>query len=166
MPTPNESLKSFVTEKKLGQGEDGEPIAIHYPDLGDVVAVFDGMGGSGATQVPVDSTVTTLVDGKCSMAYLASRVASRTVSQVIGQLGRANLPKLKQQIDVTVKTELAKLAERPGGKGAEPRLRGTILSEYPTTVAIAVVRPSEDEINRLQVNVYWAGGLKNIRLYS
>ncbi len=150
-------LKSFVTEKIVGRGEDGDPIAYPYSDLGDVVAVFDGMGGSGATQVPVDSSVTALTEPMCSMAYLASRVASRTVSQVLGQLGVSNLSKLKSQIEVAVKAELTKLVERPGGQGAEPRLRGTILAEYPTTIALAVVSPPADEFNWRHVNVYWAG---------
>ena len=163
MAAPEKSLGSFVTEKKVGMGEDAPPISRNYKDLGDVVAVFDGMGGSGATQVPVDSTITAMAEGKCSMAYIASRVVSRTVEQVLGQLGSSNLPKLKSQVEAAVKAELVKLAERPDGKGPEPRLRGTILAEYPTTVAIAVVRPSADEFNRRQVNVYWAG---DSRIYA
>ena len=45
-------LRTFVTEKKLGLGEDGPPLAVSIKSLGDVVAVFDGMGGAGAVQVP------------------------------------------------------------------------------------------------------------------
>ena len=162
LTSQNDLLKSFVTEKKVGSGEDADPIANCYSNVGNVVAVFDGMGGAGAIQVPVDSSVTPLPDGRCSMAYLASRVASRTVSQVIGQLGPSNLPKLKSKIEVEVKAELTKLVERPGGKGAEPRLRGTILVEYPTTIALAVVSPS-DEFNERKVNVFWAG---DSRIYA
>lgn len=163
MSSKIDSPESFVTEKINGQGEDGDPIATRYSDIGDVVAVFDGMGGAGATQVPVDSSVSTMVDSKCSMAYLASRVTSRTVSKALGQLGASNLPKLKSKIEIDVKAELTKLSERPGGKGAEPRLRGSILHEYPTTVALAVVKPSADEFNWRSVNVYWAG---DSRIYA
>lgn len=158
----HETLASFVTEKRLGQGEDGDPIACRYPDIGDAVAVFDGMGGAGATQVPVDSSYTTK-EGKCSMAYLASRVTSTTIQKVIGQLGSTNLESLKLRIEEAVKTELTKLAERPEGKGPEPRLRGTLLHDYPTTVALAVVRSTLHGDNQRDVKVYWAG---DSRIYA
>lgn len=162
MATGHEALASFVTEKRLGQGEDGDPIACRYSDLGDVVAVFDGMGGAGATQVPVDSSYTTK-EGKCSMAYLASRVTSTTIQKVIGQLGPSNLESLKLRIEEAVKTDLTKLTERPEGKGPEPRLRGTLLHDYPTTVALAVVRSTSHGDNQKQVKVYWAG---DSRIYA
>ena len=156
MRVESASLPHFVTEKRAGQGEDGDPIARNFSDVGDVVAVFDGMGGAGATQVPVDLTYSK-ADGKCSMAYLASRAARHAVVGVIGQFGKSNLGDIKHRLEEAITKKLKDLAERPGGRGAEPRIRGTILSEYPTTVAIGIVRPSTGEFEDRCVTVYWAG---------
>ena len=156
MPVESASPFYFVTEKKFECGEDGEPIARNFTDVGAVVAVFDGMGGAGASQVQVDSTYTN-IEGMCSMAYLASRAASRAVSGAIAQFGKSDLGALKVELEKVITEKLKNLAERPGGRGAGPRIRGTMLSEYPTTVAIGIVRPSPDEFGERCVTVYWAG---------
>lgn len=152
MSTDERSIHQFVTEKKAGFGEDADPLARHILRVGDVVGVFDGMGGAGSTQVPDDN-----LSDSCSMARLASRHAATTVGQVLNQWGKDDLTGLKAQLDLAVVQRLHVLAERKGGRGSEPRLRGTILHPYPTTVALAVVRPSRDEFSNRRVKVLWAG---------
>jgi len=152
MSTDERFIHLFVTEKKVGFGEDAEPLARHILRVGDVIGVFDGLGGAGATQVPDENEIDV-----CSMARLASRHTATTVGQVLNQWGKDDLTGLKSQLDVAVVQNLHRLAERKGGRGSEPRLRGTILHPYPTTVALAVVRPSKDEFNNRRVTVFWAG---------
>lgn len=158
MSTDEKSIHCFMTEKRLGFGEDSQPLGRHAEGLGDVVGVFDGMGGAGSTQVLDDNE-----KDMCSMARLASRHTSTTVDQVLSQWGKNDLSGITARLEAAVVQSLKKLAERPGGKGSEPRLRGTILHPYPTTVALAVVQPSNDEFRNRCVNVLWAG---DSRIYA
>jgi len=147
-----------MTEKRIGLGEDAQPLGRHAAGLGDIVGVFDGMGGAGSTQVLDDNEI-----DMCSMARLASRHTSTTVDQVLSQWGKDDLSGVTARLEADVVQSLKKLAERPGGKGSEPRLRGTILHPYPTTVALAIVRPSKDEFGNRRVKVLWAG---DSRIYA
>ena len=152
MSTDEKPIHCFMTEKRVGFGEDAEPLGRHAEGVGDVVGVFDGMGGAGSTKVFDDNE-----KDQCSMARLASRHASTTVDQVLSQWGKDDLGGLAARLNDTVVQSLKKLADRPGGKGFDLRLRGTILHPYPTTVALAVVRPSNDEFRQRRVKVLWAG---------
>lgn len=158
MSTDEKPIHCFMTEKRLGFGEDAQPLGRHAAGLGDIVGVFDGMGGAGSTQVLDDNEI-----DMCSMARLASRHTSTTVDQVLSQWGKDDLSGVTARLEAVVVQSLNKLAERPGGKGSEPRLRGTILHLYPTTVALAIVRPSKDEFRNRRVKVLWAG---DSRIYA
>ena len=53
-------LRTFVTEKKLGLGEDGPPLAVSVKSLGDVVAVHpcpDIPNGTRVHILPIDDTI-------------------------------------------------------------------------------------------------------------
>lgn len=152
MSTDERAIHRFVTEKKLGLGEDANPLARHIPSIGDAIGVFDGMGGAGSMQVPDDNE-----KDMCSMARLASKHAETAVGSVLDQWGKDDLGGLKAQLDLAITKKLQVLAERKGGKGPERRMRGTILALYPTTVALAIVRPSKDEFGSRRVHVFWAG---------
>jgi len=142
----------FVTEKRAGLGEDAKPLFTHIQLVGSVVGVFDGMGGAGAILVPEEN-----LKDQCSMARLASRIAKRAALSELNQWGKEDLSNLKTQIEAAITAQLRMLTKRPGGKGPEGKLRGTILSLYPTTVAIAVVRPMKDELRQRQLKILWAG---------
>jgi hypothetical protein len=147
-------IVGFVTEKKAGLGEDAEPIFEHMSNIDcDVVGVFDGMGGAGATLVPAEHEND---DARYSMAFLASRVAKRAARNAISQ-SKDDLAGLKAMIETSIAAQLAKLSERKDGKGPENRIRGTILAEYPTTVALAIVQTSKSEHATRKATAYWAG---------
>jgi len=147
------AMVGFMTEKRSNFGEDAEPIAQYVRDIDcDVVGVFDGMGGAGATQVPAENE-----KDKCSMAYLASRVAREEVVKVLCQWGKEDLTALKSTLESSVVSRLVKLTERKEGKGPENRIRGTILAEYPTTIALAVIQASKSEHATRKATAYWAG---------
>jgi len=152
MSTDEKVIHRFLTEKRAGLGEDAKPLARHVRGVGDVVGVFDGMGGSGSVLVPEENE-----KDLCTMARLASRFAKRAAASVVDQWGKEDISGLRGSLEKAVTQSLLKLSERPGGKGPEGKLRGTILSLYPTTIALAVVRPTKDEFEDRQVKVLWAG---------
>jgi hypothetical protein len=149
------AIIGFMTEKRSGFGEDSEPITRVLRGLeGDVVGVFDGMGGAGATLVPAENE---RKEDLRSMAYLASRVAREEVDKVLCQWGKEDLSGLRETLESSVVARLVKLSERSDGKGPEKRIRGTILALYPTTVALAVVQTSKSEHATRMVKTLWAG---------
>jgi hypothetical protein len=153
MSTDERVIHRFFTEKRAGFGEDAEPLARYVSGVGDVTGVFDGMGGSGSILVPEENE-----KDLCTMARLASRFAKRAAAGVVNQWGKDDLSKLKSELETRITKSLLQLAERKGGKGPEGnKLRGTILSLYPTTVALAVVRRTKDEFEDRQVKALWAG---------
>lgn len=158
MSTDEKFIFRFMTEKREGFGEDAKPLRTHVRAVGDVVGVFDGMGGSGSILVPEENE-----KDQCSMARLASRFAKRAAASVVNQWGKEDLSSLKSHLENAITQSLIKLTERKGGKGPEGKLRGTILSLYPTTVALAVVRPTKDEFRQRQLKVLWAG---DSRIYA
>jgi hypothetical protein len=149
-------LRTFVTEKKLGLGEDGPPISVSIKGLGDVVAVFDGMGGAGAIQVPAVEPAIEDLNKLRTMAYVASNAVSSLVGGKLRQWGKGSIQDLQMQLNVDIPKRLSELAERPNGRGMKPGLKGTLLQEYPTTIAIGFVQNSEDNLSRT-VSALWAG---------
>ena len=145
-------LRTFVTEKKLGLGEDGPPLSVSIKGLGEVVAVFDGMGGAGAIQVPAVEDENKLR----TMAYVASNAVSLLIGGKLRQWGKGSIQDLQLQLNVDIPKRLTELAERPNGRGMKPGLKGTLLQEYPTTIAIGFAQNSEDNLSRI-VSAVWAG---------
>lgn len=158
MSTDSKFEPWFVTEKRANLGEDANPLFLRGSAVGDVLGVFDGMGGAGSILVPDENEV-----DKCSMAHLASEWAKRAAASIFNQWGKEDLSNLKTQIEAAITEKLLYLTTRPGGKGPEGKLRGTMLSMYPTTVALAVVRPMKDELRQRQLKVLWAG---DSRIYA
>jgi serine/threonine protein phosphatase PrpC len=142
----------FVTEKKLGLGEDCEPVEFVWEyETGrrTLLAVFDGMGGAGSRKVPdinnPDSTV--------SMAYLASRAARGAVIEACKQLTPKMQPgEVVEIIGQHIQKYLQRLANREGGIPTGS-MRGSMIKDYPTTVAVAII---EEGVNR-SVHMMWAG---------
>ena len=145
-------LRTFVTEKKLGLGEDGPPLAVSIKSLGDVVAVFDGMGGAGAVQVPSVEDENKLR----TMAYVASNATSLLIGGKLRQWGKGSIQDLQLELNIEIPRRLTELAERSNGRGMKPGLKGTLLQEYPTTIAIGFVQNSVDNLRRT-VSALWAG---------
>jgi len=142
----------FVTEKKLGLGEDSEPIEFVWEyETGrrTLLAVFDGMGGAGSRKVPDINNP----DASVSMAYLASRAARGAVIEACKQLTPKMQPgEVVEIISQHIQKYLQRLANREGGIPAGS-MRGSMIKDYPTTVAVAII---EEGVNR-SVHMMWAG---------
>lgn len=145
-------LRTFVTEKKLGLGEDGPPIALPVKTFGEVIAVFDGMGGAGAIQVPEIDDETKMR----TMAYVASKAVSLHVVGKLRQWGNGSIQDFRSQLNIEIPKRLTELADRVNGRGMKSGLKGTLLREYPTTIAIGFVQNSGDNTSRA-VTALWAG---------
>ena len=106
-------LRTFVTEKKLGLGEDGPPIALPVKTFGEVIAVFDGMGGAGAIQVPEIDDETKMR----TMAYVASKAVSLHVVGKLRQWGNGSIQDFRSQLNIEIPKRLTELADRVNGRG-------------------------------------------------
>jgi serine/threonine protein phosphatase PrpC len=141
----------FNLQKIAGQGEDADPIVRHGRELG-LVAVFDGMGGSGGT-------VYETPDGPRTGAYLASRVARDVVEQRMVTLldpewnldGAAAAQDLQRSVRAALQARLADLKAPASG------LRSRLLRALPTTMALAALQRQEPGGDRWTCHVLWAG---------
>lgn len=142
----------FVTEKNVGKGEDSEPIEFHWENEGGrktLLAVFDGMGGAGSRKVPDLNNPDTIV----SMAYLASRSARTAVVEACNQITPKMQPsEVVEILNDHIQKSLQRLVSREGGN-PETVMRGSMVKNYPTTVAIAIIEERESR----SVHMMWAG---------
>lgn len=133
--------------KKIGKGEDSDPLLYRSENHFFVVGVFDGMGGSGATEYKTDN-------GSHTGAYIASR---RVMMSCLDYLQRLEV----KDIDVTalitsIKVGLDKCVQdyniKPSG------LRSAIIRTLPTTLAITTVNKDGQHF---RVKSYWCGDSRN-----
>ena len=141
----------FNLAKVPGQGEDSDPILRDGRELG-LVAVFDGMGGSGGTVYRTE-------DGPRTGAYLASRVARDVAEErMLALLDPAwNLdgPAAARDLARSIKRALAdKLA---GLNAPTSGLRSRLLRALPTTMALLALQRSEPRKGRWAGHVFWSG---------
>lgn len=143
-----------MQEKKIGRGEDSDPILFSDSNI-IVCGVFDGMGGAGATEYPSDFSH----DGMdMTKAYIGSRIVRNAIENLI----KSNTAIVLEGnfASVLKETILARYNEEkekfpPKSKGG---LRSALIKEYPTTLALACVNKSEDIY---VIDSYWAGDSRN-----
>lgn len=126
-----QKLKIYL-EKSEGKGEDAEPILEVQENKG-VLAVFDGLGGSGSTSY-------TAANGKnYSGAYFASRLAQRVMIErwqeydVDTETVIPFLDDLEANLQVRFQKYAAKLIPT-----TSETLKGTTLKRFPTTIASVI----------------------------
>lgn len=141
---------TFNQEKKHERGEDADPLSIIQENVG-FLGVFDGMGGSGATEY-------TLPNGdKHTGAYLASRLVCQSVYNYLEQ-------KPQHSIDVTdlkryIKEHLDKYIVEHNIKPT--RLHSSIIRILPTTLSVIAYKQDNDKID---IYSYWCGDSRNYLL--
>lgn len=142
---------SDMKEKKIGLGEDSEPIFLKK-DSFVAIGVLDGMGGAGGAECNSD------YGESHTKAYVASRIIRDTIEKVLLQL--STLPNSSDLIQLLEKTithryEEERLKYPPKSKGG---LRSTLIKEYPTTLAMVLVSINDD---RYLIDSIWAGDSRN-----
>jgi len=152
-PSASASVLSFNVEKVSGKGEDADPVIVHADDY-DVIAVFDGLGGAGATQCDGPA-------GRRTGAFYAATLARGFVKDIAtrdpGLLASGTAEEIAAhfQHELAVKMrESATLLTMPVTK-----LRSALLRRLPTTTAAAIVRATRNEML-----VLWAGDSRVYRL--
>lgn len=131
-------------EKRLGEGEDAEPLALAQDGLV-CLAVFDGVGGA-------DSWMYTTDSGTHSGAWHASRAARLAVEQWFRQTSGlySDPPYESPALRDYVATGLAAVHATRPPSGVQ--LKGTLLRPVPTTFAGAILHPESGTADFL-----WAG---------
>ena len=149
----------FMTEKIENKGEDCLPFEFVWErESGKrtLLAVFDGMGGAGSRKVP-DTQDPSI---QRSMAYLASRSARSALELACSQITSKMTPtEIMGVFEEQIKKFLQRLVDREGGIPAGG-VRGSMVKDYPTTVAIALI---DEEVDRRRVHLMWAG---DSRIYA
>ena len=138
---PADFLFSFCQEKKPGNGEDSFVYSLN--EMGALLGVFDGCGGSGAVQYAGLKNKTG--------AYLAARAASAAYRDWFDAL-EPGKESGSQEIKGRI-LEYLKLCEARGG--SDGKLMGRMSKKLPTTAAVALCRPGRGGI--ADVQLHWAG---------
>jgi serine/threonine protein phosphatase PrpC len=149
----------FMTEKIEDKGEDCHPFEFVWErDSGrrTLLAVFDGMGGAGSRKVPDVSDPSRIR----SMAYLASRAARGAIAEACNQITTKMTPtEIMGVFEEHIQKSLVRLVNREGGIPVGG-VRGSMVKDYPTTIAIALI---DEEVDRRRVHLMWAG---DSRIYA
>ncbi|PSK95229.1 protein phosphatase 2C domain-containing protein [Taibaiella chishuiensis] len=135
--------------KKEGAGEDAPPINLIADNgIQFLVAVFDGLGGSGSTVYEENGIAHT-------GAYVASRGVRDVVNEYFGKTGMQDI-----RVDDTMIAELKQkikeqLEARLKSQKFEPtKLRSSLIRTFPTTLALGLVTQAADQAT---IDVLWAG---------
>lgn len=149
-------------EKKPKGGEDAHPLLQPVGDRGYVLAVFDGLGGSG-------STAYELAVGSRTGAFLAARCARRAVKEAVECFAEAEAHhqdvvvahRVAALLDSRLRYALAEEYERL--PSPPTKLRSSLIRALPTTVACIyceVTAPTR----AVTSEVIWAGDSRAYRL--
>lgn len=135
-------LFSFCGEKKPDNGEDSFVYALNEKRA--LVGVFDGCGGSGASQYAA-------AKGKTG-AYLASRATSAAWMEWFELLEDGREPDPEELKSLILRN--LKLCEANAGEDSGSKLLGRMSKKLPTTAAAALCRPGRGYVDVL---LHWAG---------
>ena len=138
----------FVTEKKMGHGEDAPPLLMIKGNAY-AVGVFDGMGGAGATICESD------YGNDYTKAYVASRIVASAVELFLANhlsTDDVTAEDMKAVIARKLKEEQEKFSPQ-----TKSMLRSKLVRDYPTTMAIVTLTENENNENNLRFDSYWAG---------
>lgn len=136
--------------KKENLGEDAPPILLSsFEESKSIVAVLDGLGGSGSTIYEEDGISQT-------GAYIASREVRNTVFRYFENLFNNEdfeitsdtINELKQQIKSDLNIKLKKQ------KFEQSKLKSSLIRTFPTTLALGMVTKKNDYA---EIDLLWAG---------
>lgn len=138
-----------MIEKRVGHGEDSEPLSIAKENFY-AVGVFDGMGGSGAAICKSE------YGDNYTKAYVASRIIRDDMHVYIDNVkdfSEINSDGIRNRARQRLEKEKANYPAKASG------LRSKLVRDYPTTLAITTAFKDED--GTYTVNSYWAGDSRN-----
>ena len=147
-------LKDMI-EKKIGRGEDSQPISF-YNEYLVVLGVFDGMGGAGAAEHPSDFS--TEAGEHKTKAYIGSRIIRQSILDAISENAEIALNDNFQDVLKEIITQRYKAEKDKFPPKSKIGLRSSLIKDYPTTLALICL---SKESNEYIVDSYWAGDSRN-----
>lgn len=129
---------SFNLPKIPGEGEDADPVFSRLPDGRWLLGVFDGMGGRGSRQYRRHSTGQSHSGG-----WLASRVVREFVADRAGHFMQHPVPELAKTWPAELQTALHTFLKQEL-TAPESRVKGSLVSELPTTMVCLLVDAQPD----------------------
>ena len=134
------------SRKAEGSGEDAPPtFALYRPSWRALLAVYDGLGGSGSATYPP------LVDGTVlSEAHVASRATKAALEEWFENLVTGTTDDNPQTISGRIKDNLHSVRNP-----RRSRVRGRLKRELPTTIASAEIEPQGSTTTKIVAR--WAG---------
>ena len=144
-----------MREKRIGRGEDSDPI-LFQSKSGDFVAVgvFDGMGGAGSVECLSDFSEE---DNHKTKAYVASRIIRNAINNLLHSTANNEIRDLRIKLKDAILARYAEEKEKYPSK-SKISLRSSLIKDYPTTLALSTVQIVED---KFLINSYWAGDSRN-----
>ena len=138
----------FMVEKIPNYGEDSEPIYLKMENNTFAVAVFDGLGGSGAAKCKSE------YGEDCTKAYIASRIIRDCVENILKTEEKVDEQILHDKIKERLEREVNSYSS------TKSILRSSIARDYPTTMALMIAHRNDDD-DSTTIDSYWAGDSRN-----
>ena len=150
-------LFGSMREKRIGQGEDSDPILFRssHSDEFISIGVLDGMGGAGGSECVSDYSKDNVHKTK---AYVASRIIRDAIEELLNISVDNNSI---QDFGIRLKDTILKRYEEEKKKypsKSKVTLRSSLIKDYPTTLALVTVRTAD---NHFIIDSYWAGDSRN-----
>ena len=142
----SEELDIIFAVSLSNKGENGEDcFCCGFKECSAFTAVFDGCGGSGSSTYPGL--------GNKTGAYLASRLASGAVYDWFHSIGYLSKP--DEEFLLSLREYLQEYLLKGKEKGGETsRLRGAMVKDFPTTMALSKTYVSDSGLN---LQAVWCG---------
>ena len=139
---------TFLLEHAPGKGEDAEPLNFLCPDGSRILAVFDGLGGSGAAKIKTNNGIP-LTEARFA-AVLARKVVKEFFSALADEYEATE--KIARDLQNTLQNRFGeanlKITREPS------RLRATVKKQLPTTCCIARII---DSAIGTTLQLFWLG---------
>lgn len=143
-----------MIEKRIGRGEDSDPILLSQNDSL-CVGVLDGMGGAGSIECDSDYTK----DGnRKTQAYVGSRIIRKAIlDTIISKPDMIEDLNFKERLKNII-LERYSLEKEKFPRNFKTSLKSSLIKEYPTTLALVTVIKGEKEY---LIDSYWSGDSRN-----
>lgn len=137
----------FWTEKRASLGEDALPTLEVGDDNTMLLAVYDGLGGSGSMLYEVGESGNTF-----SGAYLASRCAKAVTEEFYKLWDKNSQTSFASVLEIALKYAFE--AYRQELNAPPSRLKSKLIKTLPTTIAGILI---EDNTHNIETTTFWAG---------
>jgi serine/threonine protein phosphatase PrpC len=145
----SEFVTSFARDDH-GSGEDAPPVCVEVPGRGVILAVFDGLGGSGSSRLMFEGEQRT-------SAWVGSRVAAAYVAEQASAIVDRSREEIVGILEPALRAELKARGDELASGEVQSRLVSKAIKRLPTTMALCAVRPTMSDDGGDEIVSVWAG---------